>query len=384
MAAAGGPTGGPLSGVRVLELGGIGPVPFAGMMLTGLGAEVVRVERPGAVTSPADAVLLRGRRSAAVDLKQPEGAAAVLRLASSADALIEGFRPGVAERLGLGPEECLAANPRLVYGRMTGWGQDGPLAHSSGHDINYIGLTGVLHAIGPADGDPVLPLNLIGDFGGGGMLLALGVAAALLHARATGEGQVVDTAMTDGSALLLSMTHGMLAQGMWRDERGVNLFDGCAPFYTTYRCADGEHVAVGAIEPQFYAALVRGLGLAEDPECARQGPPDTWPGVRRRFAAVFAGRTRDEWDEHFRGTDACVTPVLSLTEAPRHPHNAARGTFLEGDGPLRAAPAPRFSATPPTTPGPVPEAGEDTRRVLAEAGLTDTELDSLSARGVIG
>ncbi|MFC6063870.1 CaiB/BaiF CoA transferase family protein [Streptomyces ochraceiscleroticus] len=377
------PPGGPLAGVRIIELGGIGPGPFAGMVLTGLGAEVIRIERPGARVSAADTVLLRGRRSVTVDLKDPEGAAAVLRLTDSAGALIEGFRPGVAERLGLGPEDCLARNPRLVYGRMTGWGQDGPLAQAPGHDINYIGLTGVLHAIGPAGGDPVPPLNLIGDFGGGGMLLALGVVSALLHARATGSGQVVDAAMTDGSALLLAMTHGFLAHGMWQEERGVNLFSGCAPFYTTYRCADGNHVAVGAIEPRFYADLVRGLGLADDPECGTQGARENWPAVRQRFAGVFATRTRDEWAEHFAGTQACVTPVLSLTEAAAHPHNAARGTFLNADGPLRPAPAPRFSATPATAPGVAPKAGEDTLGVLADAGLTVAQLDRLTARGVI-
>nr|WP_262985405.1 CaiB/BaiF CoA-transferase family protein [Streptomyces sp. San01] len=375
-----------MSGVRVVELGGIGPGPFAGMVLSGLGAEVIRIDRPGGRISPADTILLRGRRSVAVDLKHPDGVAAVLRLTDSADALIEGFRPGVTERLGLGPDECLARNSRLVYGRMTGWGQDGPLAQAPGHDINYIGLTGVLHAIGPAGGDPVPPLNLIGDFGGGGMLLALGVVSALLHARATGSGQVVDAAMTDGSALLLAMTYGFLAGGLWSDERGVNLFSGCAPHYTTYRCADGDHVAVGAIEPQFYAALVHGLGLSDDPACATQGAPGTWPDVRRRFAEVFATRTRDAWAEHFAGTQACVTPVLSLTEAATHPHNAARGTFVHGDGPLRPAPAPRFSATPATpatTPGARPEQGEDTRSVLAGAGLTESELDSLTRRGVI-
>ncbi|MER7393906.1 CaiB/BaiF CoA-transferase family protein [Streptomyces sp. NPDC000151] len=377
-------SGGPLAGVRIIELGGIGPGPFAGMVLAGLGAEVIRIERPGARASAADTILLRGRRSVTVDLKDPEGAAAVLRLTDSADALIEGFRPGVAERLGLGPEDCLARNPRLVYGRMTGWGQDGPLSRAPGHDINYIGLTGVLHAIGPAGGDPVPPLNLIGDFGGGGMLLALGVVSALLHARATGGGQVVDAAMTDGSALLLAMTHGFLAHGMWRDERGVNLFSGCAPFYTTYRCADGNHVAVGAIEPRFYADLVRGLGLADDPECGTQGAQESWPVVRQRFAGIFATRTRDEWAEHFAGTHACVTPVLSLTEAAAHPHNAARSTFLDGDGPLRPAPAPRFSATPATAPGPAPKAGEDARAVLAQAGFSTAEIDNLTARGVIG
>ncbi|MFI7008778.1 CaiB/BaiF CoA transferase family protein [Streptomyces sp. NPDC050145] len=377
------PPRGPLSDVRIVELGGIGPTPFAGMVLAGLGAEVIRIERPGAQVSAANTILLRGRQSVAVDLKQPEGADAVLRLIDSADALFEGFRPGVSERLGLGPDVCLARNPRLVYGRMTGWGQDGPLAQAPGHDINYIGLTGVLHAIGPASGDPVPPLNLVGDFGGG-MLLALGVVSALLHARATGKGQVVDAAMTDGSALLLAMTHGFLAAGQWPEERGASLFSGSAPFYTTYRCADGEHVAVGAIEPQFYAALVRGLGLADDPVCAvQQRAPGSWPAVRQRFAEVFATRSRDAWAEHFAGTQACVTPVLSLTEAPAHPHNAARGTFLQEDGPLRPAPAPRFSATPATATRVSPKAGEDTRSVLAGAGLTEDELDRLIARGVI-
>ncbi|MEV0012020.1 CaiB/BaiF CoA-transferase family protein [Streptomyces sp. NPDC051840] len=384
MAAASAPPGGPLAGVRIVELGGIGPVPFAGMVLAGLGAEVIRIERPGVRPGPADTVLLRGRRSVAVDLKHPEGAAAVLRLTDSADAVTEGFRPGVAERLGLGPQDCLARHPRLVYGRMTGWGQDGPLAQAPGHDINYIGLTGVLHAIGPAGGDPVPPLNLVGDFGGGGMLLALGVVSALLHARATGTGQVVDAAMTDGSALLLAMTHGFLAGGLWQDERGLNIFSGCAPFYTTYRCADGRHVAVGSIEPQFYADLVRGLGLADDAECAVQGGQETWPAVRRRFAEVFATRTRDEWAERFTGTQACVTPVLSLTEAAEHPHNVARGTFLDTGGPLRPAAAPRFSVTPAASPVTAPKAGEDTRDVLAGAGLTAAELDGLAERGIIG
>ncbi|MFJ6212566.1 CaiB/BaiF CoA transferase family protein [Streptomyces sp. NPDC092296] len=374
---------GPLTGVRVVELGGIGPGPFAGMLLADLGAEVVRVDRPQEPAPPGHSVLLRGRRSLAADLKDPEGAAAVLRVIDTADALIEGFRPGVAERLGLGPAACLARNPRLVYGRMTGWGQDGPLAGTVGHDINYIALTGALHAIGPAGGDPVVPLNLVGDFGGGGMLLALGLVSGVLRARADGRGQVVDAAMTDGSALLLAMAYGLLGQGLWSEQRGSSLFTGAAPFYTTYRCADGRHVAVGAIEPRFHRALLDGLGLAGDADLAAQYDPERWPDQRKRLAAVFATRTREEWAAHFASTEACVTPVLSLTEAPGHPHNAARRTQLTGGGPVRPAPAPRFSGTPAAEPPAAPQPGADTRAVLAAAGLTGAEIDRLAARGVI-
>jgi len=380
-----GPAAGPLSGLRVVELGGVGPGPFAGMLLADLGAEVVRVDRPQeAGHGSAFPILHRGRRSIAVDLKHPEGAEAVLRLIDTADALIEGFRPGVTERLGLGPEVCLERNPRLAYGRMTGWGQDGPQAQQPGHDLNYIALTGALHAIGPADGDPVVPLNLIGDFGGGGLLLAFGLASAMLSAARTGRGQVVDAAMTDGSALLLAMTYGFLGQGVWTDRRGSNLLDGGAPFYGVYRCADGGHVSVGAIEPQFWSALLQGLGLSEDPDFADQQDRARWPLMRRRLEEVFAGRTRDAWAAHFAGTAACVVPVLSLREAPRHPHNVARGTYRTGPGgTTEPAPAPRFSATPVGEPAPAPTVGADTDAVLAEAGLDAQSIAALREKGVL-
>ena len=370
---------GPLHGIRVVELGGIGPGPFCGMVLGDLGAEVIRVDRPAeAGRSSMHPVLHRNRRSIAVDLKDPAGAASVLSLVDSCDALIEGFRPGVAERLGLGPAECLARNPRLVYGRITGWGQDGPMGQDPGHDINYIGLSGALHGIGPAGGDPVVPLNLVGDFGGGGMLLAVGVLGALLAARTSGRGQVVDAAMVDGSALLMAMAYGFLGQGLWTDERGVNLLDGAAPFYRTYRCADGQHVAVGSLEPQFYAALVRVLGLDGDPVFAAQHDRSRWPAMTARLTEIFGTRTRDEWAEVFTGQAACVSPVLSMTEATAHPHNVARRVYPDG----APAPAPRFVGTPTAAPEPAPVIGADTRAVLEAAGVKD--LDELFARGVIG
>jgi alpha-methylacyl-CoA racemase len=371
---------GPLAGVRVVELGGIGPGPFCGMVLGDLGAEVIRVDRPAEAGRPAPfPVLHRNRRSIAVDLKDPAGARAVLSIVDTSDALIEGFRPGVAERMGLGPQPCLERNPRLVYGRITGWGQDGPMGQDPGHDINYIGLTGALHGIGPAGGDPVVPVNLVGDFGGGGMLMAVGILSALVAARTSGRGQVVDAAMVDGSALLLAMTYGFLNQGIWIDERGVNLIDGGAPFYGVYRCSDGRYVAIGALEPQFYAALVRVLELADDPDFAAQHDRTRWPAMKRRLTDLFAGRSRDEWARVFEGQGACVTPVLSLTEAASHPHNVARGVYLDGPVP---APAPRFGGTPWADPAPAPLVGADTREVLSAAGVTN--LDDLYARGVLG
>ncbi len=375
---------GPLAGVRVLELGGIGPVPFAAMLLADAGAEVIRVDRPG--EGPGlSAALHRGRRAVAVDLKDPRGAAVVRRLAETVDVLLEGFRPGVCERLGLGPDELRAGNPRLVYARMTGWGQSGPLAQAAGHDINYLALTGALHAIGPAGGDPVPPLNLVADFGGGGALLAYGVLCALLRARLDGVGQVVDAAMVDGAAQLLTMTYGFLGLGVWRDSRGGNILDGGAPFYRSYRCADDRHVAVGAIEAEFYARLLAGLGLAGDPTFADQFDPAGWPAQHRRLEAVFAGRTRDEWAARFAGVDACVTPVLSLLEAPQHAHHTARDSYhRRADGTVTPAPAPRYSATPTRLPDPAPAPGADTRAVLAEAGYPPSELDDLHAAGVIG
>ncbi|MGA1798616.1 CaiB/BaiF CoA-transferase family protein [Sphingomonas sp. 4RDLI-65] len=339
--------GGPLAGVRVVEFDAIGPVPLAAMILADFGCDIVRIGRAGRPPSPsADGPILgRGRRSISLDLKTQPDRDTALAIVARADVVLEGNRPGVMERLGLGPDACLAANPKLVYGRMTGWGQTGPLAQTAGHDINYIALTGVLHAIGGAD-RPVPPLNLVGDYGGGTMLLALGVVAALVSARTTGRGQVVDAAMTDGSALLMTMFYTMHAAGLWRDAREANLLDGGAPFYRTYACADGGHVAVGAIEPAFFAALLAGLGL--DAAGIDQGDRSAWPDLASRFAARFAERSRDDWADVFAGTDACVTPVLSLAEAPDHAHNRARATFAAPSGPMQPMPAPRFSVTPAT------------------------------------
>jgi alpha-methylacyl-CoA racemase len=369
----------------VLELGGIGPGPFCGMLLADLGAEVIRVDRPeGAGSEPLHPVLHRGRRSVTLDLKAPAGADVALRLVERMDALIEGFRPGVTERLGLGPETCLARNPRLVYGRMTGWGQSGPLAQEVGHDINYIGLAGALGAIGPADGDPVVPLNLIGDMGGGGMLLALGIAAALVHVRTTGEGQVVDAAMIDGTAVQLALIHGLHGRGAWADRRGSNIFDGAAPFYRPYRCADGRHVAVGCVEPQFYAAFLQVLSLTQDPLFARQYDEAAWPAMSSRLEKIFAARARDEWTSEFGGRGACVTPVLGLSEAAAHPHNVARSTYVVGgDGYVHPGPAPRFLGTPSAPPRPARVVGADTDDVLAELGLDPAAIVELRTQGAV-
>ncbi|WP_045557815.1 CaiB/BaiF CoA transferase family protein [Streptomyces sp. FxanaA7] len=366
---------GPLSGCRVLELAGIGPGPFAGMTLADLGAEVVRVDRPGGSGlfpgfEHVD-VLNRGKKSVLLDLKRPDAVRAVLDMAARADVLIEGYRPGVAERLGLGPDDCLARNPRLVYGRMTGWGQDGPLARLAGHDIGYIALTGALHAVGRAGGPPQIPLNLVGDFGGGGTYLVIGVLAALREAERTGRGQVVDAAIVDGTAHLLAGTHMMLATGTWQDERGVNLLDGGAPFYAVYETSDGRHMAVGALEPKFYAELLAVLGLDEDP--AVQHDRTGWPRLRERLAAAFASRTQDEWAKAFSTSDACVAPVLSLREASNHPHIRARGTLVERDGVLQPAPAPRFSATPTALGSPPPVPGRHTADVLTSWDVEDAE-----------
>jgi alpha-methylacyl-CoA racemase len=363
----GGTGAGPLRGLRVVELAGIGPGPHAAMVLADLGADVVRVDRPSGGLRVGDPdqpdPTLRGRRRVAADLKDPAGRETVLRLAERADVLIEGYRPGVAERLGVGPAECHARNPRLVYGRITGWGQDGPLALRAGHDINYVSLTGALHAIGRPDDRPVLPLNLVGDFGGGSMLLLVGVLAALWEARSSSRGQVVDAAMVDGTSLLMQMTWAFYGQGAWADARGSNLLDGGAPYYDTYACADGRHVAVGPLEPQFYAQLLAGLGL--DPaDLPAQDDRAGWPTLRARFTAAFATRTRDEWVAVFDVTDACVTPVLALGEVAGHRHLQARGTVVAPDGVPQAAPAPRFSRTPATLPGP-PAEPEDVASVLA-------------------
>jgi alpha-methylacyl-CoA racemase len=377
---------GPLSGVRVIEVAGIGPAPFCAMALADLGADVIRVDRAAAVgAAPGSAdfdVLGRGRRSVAVDLKAPSGPEVVLRLVEGADALIEGFRPGVAERLGVGPAPCLARNPRLVYGRMTGWGQEGPLAQAAGHDLTYASVAGALAHIGRAGELPTPPLNLVADFGGGGMLLALGLVAGLLHAQRTGQGQVVDAAMVDGTALLMAPFFGASAMGFWSDERGTNLLDSGAPFYDVYRCGDGAELAVGAIEPQFFAALLAVLEL--DPATTpAQDDREHWPQLRTAIAGALAGRTRAEWLERAEGRDACVAPVLTMREAAGHPHVVARQTIVEAHGVPQPAPAPRFSATPAALSRRPAVAGEHTDEVLAEAGYDADAVAALRADGVI-
>jgi alpha-methylacyl-CoA racemase len=376
---------GPLDGVRVIEIASLAPAPFGCMVLADLGASVLRVDRaersgPQART-PADP-LVRGRRSIGLNLKDAAGVDLLLRLIEGADVLVEGFRPGVAERLGFGPQECARRNPRLIFARMTGWGQEGPLAATAGHDIDYIGISGALGPIGRAGERPVPPLNLVGDFGGGGMLLAVGILAALVERERSGLGQVVDAAMVDGSALLTSFIYGMLATGTWQDRRGSNMLDGGAPWYDTYETADGGYVAVGAIEPQFYAALLDGLGLA-GADLPNQLDPAGWPELRCRFAEVFATRSRDEWAEVFAGTDACVAPVLSMAEAPRHPHAVARNAFIEVDGITQPAPAPRFGRSATGHPAPPPRPGADTDRVLADLGLSAGEVASLRESGAV-
>jgi len=374
---------GPLAGVSVVELAGIGPAPFAAMVLADLGADVVRVDRPGVPNAVARMdVLNRGRRSVAVDLKSPAGAEVVLRAAARADALIEGFRPGVAERLGVGPDACLARNPQLVYGRMTGWGQDGPYAHEAGHDITYAAVAGALAHIGRAGQPPTPPLNLVADFGGGGMLLALGVVSGVLAARTSGRGQVVDAAMVDGVALLMAPFFMALRSGYFSNERGTNLLDSGAPFYDCYACADGNWVAVGALEAQFFAALVAGLGI--DPaEVGEQHDRSRWPSMRNRFADAFAARSRDEWVAHFAGRDACVAPVLTTEETLADPHLSARGTVVDVEGVLQPAPAPRFGATPAELDQPPPAPGEHTDEVLADLGYSVDEVASLREAGAV-
>jgi alpha-methylacyl-CoA racemase len=390
-------TSGPLAGVRVVELAGIGPGPFCGMLLADLGAEVIRVDRPGGPSIPVSNsrdVTSRGKRRIIVDLKHPQGAEVVRRLAAQSDALIEGYRPGVAERLGVGPADCLARNPALVYGRMTGWGQDGPLASSAGHDIGYIAVTGALHAIGRSGGPPQVPVNYLGDFGGGSMFLALGVVAGLLSARATGRGRIVDAAIVDGASMLQAMTYGLLADGEWTDERGVNRLDTGTPYYDVYATADGRHMAVGALEPQFYAAFVELLfapdGLPAEAPLPDRGDPANWPELRERFADRFAERSQEEWTKVFSGTDACVAPVRSLTEAATDPHLAARGTYVTSGGVLQPAPAPRFADVTDATPGAsipalalgeISPMGAHTSEVLTSLGFDD--VDDLLASGAV-
>ena len=381
---------GPLRGIRLVEIAGIGPGPFAAMVLSDMGAEIVRIDRPSGKVggtagrmSPKQNVLNRGRRSIAVDLKKPEGVKTVLRLVEKADGLIEGFRPGVMERLGLGPDACFAVNPKLVYGRMTGWGQDGPLARAAGHDLNYIALSGVLHAIGREGGKPVPPLNLIGDFGGGGMLLAFGMVCGLLETSRSGKGQVVDATMVDGASLLMAMPFALFAAGLWEDRRGVNILDSGAHFYEVYETADGKYVSIGSIEPRFYAELLEKTGLSSDPEFARQMDRTMWPRLKQRLAKVFRGKTRDEWCEIMEGSDLCFAPVMSLAEAPDHHHLKARETFVTRDGLRQPAPAPRFSRTRPEIQGAPPAAGEHSRETLADWGFSESEIDDLEAAGAV-
>jgi len=370
----------------VVELAGIGPGPFCGMVLSDLGAELIRVERPVPVNPAAalDArtVLTRGRPVVGVDLKHPEGTELVLRLVESADALIEGFRPGVAERLGLGPDDCMARNPRLVYGRITGYGQDGPMAHEAGHDIDYIALAGALEPLGRRGEPPMPPLNLVGDFGGGAMLLAVGVLAALIEAKRSGQGQVVDASMVEGAALLTTMFHELISAGAWTEERGTNFLDTAAHYYNVYEAADGKYVAVGAMEPQFYRALLDGLGLSAE-SLPDQGDKSHWPELKERLAEVFLTKSRDEWVAHFAGTDACVTPALSPTEAQKHPHNVHRGTFIDVGGVVQPGPAPRFSRTPGHVRHAAPPPGAYTGDALAAWGFTPEEIKELHACGAL-
>src|SRR5262245_27952178 len=379
---------GPLAGYRIIEMAGIGPGPFAAMLLADMGAEVIRVDRREATDlgvpgrEPKFDVLGRGRRSIAVDVKAEAGGEVVKRLAAQADAIIEGFRPGVMERLGLGPDVLAAINPKLVFGRMTGFGQDGPLASAAGHDINYIALAGVLHAIGRKGEAPVPPLNLVGDFGGGGMFLAFGLVCALLEAQRSGKGQVVDAAMVDGSATLMALMYGMYAQGTWKDERGVNVLDTGAPWYNTYETKDGKWLSVGAIEARFYEEFVTKLGLNMS-ELPKQHDRSGWPDLKHRFAETIKSKTRDEWEAIFAGSDACVAPILALGEVAGHPHNAARATFSRRDGVLQPAPAPRFSRTVPEMGSSPRKPGTDTAAVLRDFGYTAGEIAALGDGGVI-
>ncbi len=371
---------GPLSGLKVVEFAGIGPGPFCGMLLSDLGADVVRIDRRGADGASTD-VTCRGRRSIALDLKSPLATEACLKLFETADALIEGFRPGVMERLGLGPEAALKRNPKLVYGRMTGWGQTGPFAKAAGHDMNYIAIAGVLAAIGTKD-KPVPPLNLVGDFGGGALYLAFGLLAGVLHARASGQGQVIDCAMSDGAASLMAMFYGKKAAGEWSSERRANLLDGGAHFYDTYECADGRWIAIGSIEPQFYALLLEKTGIS-DPDFQQQTNHEMWPTLKARLAEVIRRKTRAEWCEIMDATDVCFAPVLDMDEAPAHPHNAARQTFVTVEGVVQPAPAPRFSVTPGVIQGPPPAIGSHNETALADWGFSRGEIDALKSGGAL-
>ncbi|MGH9234159.1 MAG: CaiB/BaiF CoA transferase family protein [Acidimicrobiales bacterium] len=373
---------GPLRGVRIVEFAGIGPGPYASMMLSDMGADVVTIARPGQWKNDPRNFVNRGRRPVELDLKKQEDIAQAMELIACADALIEGFRPKVMERLGLGPDEALKRNPRLVYGRMTGWGQDGPYAAAAGHDINYISLAGALEPIGRRGEAPVPPLNLVGDFGGGGMFLAFGIACGIVEAQRSGQGQVIDAAMVDGAASLMTMTHSFRAMGIWNDERGTNMLDTGAHYYDVYETADGKYVSIGSIEPQFYAELLRLTGL-EGEELPWQQDRSHWPELKERFAAIFRTKSRAEWCELMEGTDVCFAPVLAIPEAVEHPHNVARGTFVEVAGITQPGPAPRFSRTPGEIRRPPPHAGQHTDEVLRDAGLDADAVAKLRAEGAV-
>ena len=373
---------GPLKGIRIVEIAGIGPGPFCAMMLADMGADIIRVDRKGASGMGNFDVTNRGRRSIAVDLKNPAGKELILKLIEKADGLQEGFRPGVMEKLGLGPDTCLERNPKLVYGRMTGWGQEGPLAQAAGHDINYISLSGALHAIGNHGKKPVPPLNLVGDYGGGGMLLAFGMVCGLLEAQKSGKGQVIDAAMVDGSAALMAMMFGMKAAGIWIEERGSNLLDTGSHFYDTYETADGKHISIGSIEPQFYALLLK-LAKIDDPEFQNQHDRANWLHLKDKISAVFKTKTRDQWCEIMLGSDVCFAPVLSMGEAMKHPHNMARNTFVEIEGVPQPGPAPRFSRTTAEIQGPPPSPGQHNESALLAWGISSDQIASLKSSGAM-
>ena len=374
---------GPLKGLKIIEMAGIGPGPFCGMVLADLGAEIIRVDRASAIgTGSKQEPSNRGKKSIAVDLKAKEGVEVVLKLVETADAIFEGFRPGVMERLGIGPEVCMARNDRIVFGRMTGWGQEGPLANAAGHDINYISLSGALAAIGRPGSPPVPPLNLIGDFGGGGMLLALGLVAALLESKESKKGQVVDAAMTDGSALLMTMIYSMQSSGMWKTTMGSNLLDGGSHFYDTYECKDGKFISIGSIEPQFYALLCQ-IAELDEKVFSKQMSRDLWPEQKEEIKKIFLKKTRDEWCELMEGTDVCFAPVLDMSEAPQHPHNKERKTFIDLEGVTQPAPAPRFSRTEPEVVSSPSIVGEHTNEVLSSIGLSEEDISTLKTSGAV-
>ena len=384
---------GPLAGIKVVEIEGIGPGPFCGMMLADMGADVILVQRktinPNAVAN-ADgdalgkyAIHHRGKQSIALDLKHPAGVETLLRILETADALIEGFRPGVMERLGVGPDICLARNPRLIYGRMTGWGQNGPLAHASGHDINYLGLSGALHYSGHDGEAPFSPATLIGDVGGGGLMLAFGICAAVIHAQRTGEGQVIDTAITDGSAVMTALLYGVYHAGLLSDDRSESFFSGAAHWYDSYECADGNYITVGSLEPNFYAEFLDKFGLADDADFDAQFDAFRWPELKRRMKKLIKTRTRQQWCDDLEGTDVCFAPVLNFAEAPHHPHNKARKTFVDIDGVTQPAPAPRFSRTPPEVSSPPPQKAAETEAILGKNGFTEDEIAQLRTEGVV-